>query len=738
MRISIPLFLVLLIAQTPVSAQAPAVEVSSIIFDGNEAFPEDSLARAIVNRETTCGWFSPFFRMCAFGVEHEILNERELSRDILRLKSFYNTRGYRDARVDTFTTRPTAGEVELSFQIDEGMPVRVASLTVEGADVFEEFDPAADLPMQVGGLLNAIDLAATRDTLIQRFRNRGYPRTDVSRWWQLPTGSPYEADVTFEVETGPHSVFGPISLIGNQQLDEDVIRQLLPFEEGQEFSAARLIEAQRGLFSMDLVQRASIVETVDPAGVVPDSVVPLQVRITEAEAHSMYLGGGWSTSDCLNAETRWTSRNFHGGARRLQLRARVSNLVADQLERGVCYQSGVGDFGGMNWLVSAEFSQPLIGQAVALRSSLFFERQSLQDVFVRQAVGVDLSLSQTVDANTSFTLAYRPQLTQLEAAEVFFCTSFLVCTPEDVFSLQEPNWLAPLSVSMVRTSTNNILNPTRGYQLLLNFEHSSAVTGSEFRYDRAFGEVAAYLEVLPGQVLAARLGGGWVGAGAFVLGGADIVHPQKRFFSGGANSVRGFAQNQLGPRVLTVDPARLLIADAGESTPICDPDEIMDLTCNANALDPQAFGTPRPTGGSKVFEGGVEYRVTWGARFETAAFVDFGRIWTERGSGGPSRFELAPGVGIRYLSRIGPIRVDVGYPFRGNEDLQVVTSQVRAFGAGDDSSDKISRRIAGERQVIEYVPSESLALLAPPVDFGPSDGFFLSRLQLHLSIGQAF
>ena len=246
MRISFTLvFLILLVAQAPLFAQAPSVEAISIEFHGNEAFPEDSLARTIVNRETKCRSFSVFGLFCPFGVQREVLNERELSRDILRLTNFYNIRGYREARIDTLITRPSEDVVELSFQIDEGPPVRIASLTVEGADVFEEFDPTADLPVQVDGLLNAIDLAATRDTLIQRFRNRGYPRADVSRSWSLPAANPYQADVTFEVETGPHSVFGPIALVGNEELDGDVIRQLLPFEEGQEYSEVRTLEAQR-------------------------------------------------------------------------------------------------------------------------------------------------------------------------------------------------------------------------------------------------------------------------------------------------------------------------------------------------------------------------------------------------------------------------------------------------------------------------------------------------------------
>ena len=402
-----------------------------------------------------------------------------------------------------------------------------------------------------------------------------------------------------------------------------MIRQLLPFEEEQEYSAVRTLEAQRNLFSIEMIQRASIVEAVDPAGVVPDSVVPLQVQITEEKVHSVRFGGGWSTLECLNAEGRWTSRNFYGGARRLQLRARMSNVVADQLQESVCRQAGINEFGGLNWLLAAEFSQPLIRRSVSLGLSLFWDRQSVQDVFVREAVGMDISLFRAFSVNTSVTFAYRPEFTKLEAAAVFFCTSVQVCAPDDIASLQEPRWLAPISVNLVQSNTNNVLNPTRGYRLVLNFEHASTLTGSDFQYNRALGEATAYVEMRRGRVLAARVRAGWVGAGTFTFGG-DVIHPQKRFFSGGANSVRGFAQNQLGPRVLTVDPSLLLFPKDGTGVVPCDPAEVMDLTCNANPLDDGAFGTPRPTGGDLVLEGGLEYRMALGRTLEAAIYTDFG------------------------------------------------------------------------------------------------------------------
>ena len=728
------------------AAQAPAVELGNIDFQGNLSFPEDSLSRAIFNRATRCrSWILEVIPFCwigaGFALDRQTFNARELPGDILRLRSYYSRRGFKEALVDTVIARPTDGAVSILFQIEEGRPVRVSTLSILGTDGLEALDVGADLPIEEGDLLSAIDMDAARDSLIFRLQNRGYPRADVMRTSLVPSGTPYEAQVTFEVDAGPHAVFGPVTLVGNRELSDGVVRRMLPFREGQEYSQALRLEAQRNLYSIEMVQNAVIDEAVDPAGSLPDSVVPLQVTVTEGSVHRVRTGVGWSTSDCVNTEGRWTSRNFFGGARRLQVRARLSNMVSEQLHNSICQQAGIGDFGGLNWLVSADFSQPWIfNQRYALGASLFHERQSLKNVFVRQAVGLDLSLSRSVGPYTSLSFAYRPQLTQLEAAEVFFCTTFLVCTPEDISGIQDPNWLAPVVVNVVRDRTNSLLNPTQGYQAVFSAEHASSITGSDFDYNRVFASVTGYQEASHGQVFAVRLQAGWVGAGSFSLlsGGADIIHPQKRFYSGGANSVRGFAQNQLGPRVLTVDVPDLLFSAVDSVAPPCTPEQIIDLSCDAGVLPDRDFGTPRPTGGRLVVEGGVEYRVPLGPRVEAAVFADFGQVWAEAGSSAVSRFEVAPGVGIRYLSPIGPIRVDLGYRFRGVEDLRVVTSQIRAFDPERDiDEDKISRIRAGEERTLEFVFVDELAVLRPLVGFG-TDGFSLRRFQLHLSIGQAF
>ena len=129
-----------------------------------------------------------------------------------------------------------------------------------------------------------------------------------------------------------------------------------------------------------------------------------------------------------------------------------------------------------------------------------------------------------------------------------------------------------------------------------------------------------------------------------------------------------------------------------------------------------------------------------GRNLETAIFADFGRIWLEEGSGKVSALEISPGVGMRYLSPVGPIRVDLGYRFRGIEPLQVVTTQIRPFEPGDDPADKITGTVGdpGQEVVIDYVITEDLAVLDPRVAYGPRQGFSIRRFQIHLSIGQAF
>lgn len=711
-------------------------EISEIKVTGNAAFPTDSLKRSIVNRETECRArvLEPF---CAFRLDfadsRHYFNADEFPRDAVRLRLYYWQRGYREARVDTARSVDAPDRIELTFAITEGPPVLVDSIAVLLTDSVADGDRLRrDLPLEQGDPLSMIALQATRDTLEGRLHDAGYAHALVLLSTELPFGS-HGAEVTFDVDPGGLARFGPIEIAGNNELSDEVIRRMLGFREGQVYGARRLLDAQRNLFGLELVQYARV-DTLPTAE--RDTIIPVRVEITEGFEYRVRGGAGWSTAECLSTEARWTARNFLGGARRLQVRGRLSNVLAEKLQTPFCADAGVDAYGKLNWLGSVDFSQPWIfSPRNSLTFGVFGERTSYKDLFVRTSGGANIALIRSLGRATPLSFSYRPQLTKLDAAEVFFCSSFLACEPSDIENLQSANWLSPLGANVSTDQTDNLLNPRSGYRAVLDFEHAAGWTGSDYAYDRVLGEASGYAGLGAGVVVAARLRGGWVMPGRFAgLQGAekDVVHPQKRFFVGGSNSVRGYAQNRLGPKVLTVDERRLLLPDTVGGAPVCTIGEVVALSCDASRLPSNAFN-PQPTGGTRMLEGSFEARFPIGrAEFEGVTFLDFGQVWAESTTPGFGDLSWTPGIGLRYYSVIGPIRLDLGYRPTSGESLPVITSQVRACVPNDDDP-----TCTAVSDGIGFTSVGRLAVLDRPVPF--ERGFdWKQRLQLHFSIGQAF
>jgi outer membrane translocation and assembly module TamA len=697
-------------------AQVGRVEVADVRFEGNHSFPSDSLARAIITRESECKPF-PVAIFCwagaDFATQRYYLPRSEIPRDQLRVRIWYRARGFRETQVDTATAVGEDGKARVTFTIDEGRPVLVDTIIFVGADEWQSQDLLEDLPLRVGRPLSTIAADATRDSLVRRLANRGYARVDVLRGWLIPADDPYRAEVTFDIAPGPQSRYGDITVEGNQSLSESTVLRTLQFRSGDLYRIEQLQDAQARLFGMDIIRSAALERDFQTP---PDSIIPIRVRVQEGDPHRVRAGAGWSTAECLDVDARWVSRNYFGGGRRLQLRGRVSNILALEpvdFHELLCPQSGSEseeseDYRELNWTASVDFVQPWIfSTRNSFQASVFFERQSLPDIFVRRAVGATTALTRALGPRTPLTLSYRPEFSRLEgAAEVLFCKTLLVCRKNDIEKLQNARWIAPVGLSVTRSTVNSVLNPSRGFSAVLDLEHAAGWTGSDFPYNRVVAEAARYESLGGGRVLAARIRGGWVKAEAFpgLSSGEEIVHPQRRFYAGGANSVRGFAQGRLGPRVLELRDTTDLL-----DVPGCSPETVVD--CDATELGESAF-VERPTGGTRVLEGNLEFRFSVASRLQAATFADFGQVWDVDETVSIRDLEVTPGVGVRYLSPIGPVRVDLAYRFRGGEKLSVVTEDPIDRGA--------------------------LVTLKDPVLFDDSPALSLRRLQLHISIGQAF
>jgi outer membrane protein assembly factor BamA len=193
--------------------------------------------------------------------------------------------------------------------------------------------------------------------------------------------------------------------------------------------------------------------------------------------------------------------------------------------------------------------------------------------------------------------------------------------------------------------------------------------------------------------------------------GGNVLHPRKRFYAGGSHSVRGFGENQLGPRVLTVPIGNL---QRNDSLNVACTSGTDVTTCNPAVLKDRDF-EPRPLGGNFLIEGSVEARFPVWRDLFGAAFVDGGMVRQKSNPDLPRRrAAVTPGFGFRYRSPVGPIRADIGFNPGTTESLPVVTESI----------------VNGQR---------TLVTLQQPRSYSPAGGGgIFKRMVLHLSIGEAY
>ena len=727
-----------------VSGQTLREEITAVEFNGNEAFSDAELRRAVLTTASSC---PPILTVttCALGIDwfrdRQYLSSRVLDDDVRRLSRLYGANGFRGTAVVPEVGHNGDGTVAVVFRITEGLIFRIGSIEFVGDPIPPELAIESDLPVAAGDPAS-YQLIVARDTLTHRLRNEGYAFADVFYGYDRVGDT---ASIVYRVELGPPTTFGPIEVTGNTVLDDASVLSRLPFREGDLFREDQIREAQRSLHDLGIISRALVRR--DTERMASDSVMPIVVEVVEGDVHRIRTAGGANSADCFNVEGRWTNRNFLGGGRTLLAQTRVSNLLAGPLQSTpLCAQAGTGDFGQINWLASVDFSQPsLLSRQNDLALGLFAERQSRKNIFVRDAFGMDLGFSRNVGIGSFMSVRFRPQLSRLAAAEVTLCATFLACEPADIDALSSTNWLSPLAVSFNRDRSDNIFNPSSGSRTLLDLEVADTFTGSDYAYLRAFADASFYNGIAGGTVLALRIRAGRISSGGF-LGTAsqterfaDVVPSQKRFYGGGANSVRGFAQSSLGPRSLSIGVEELLRRRGSGGRPTCLPADVIDTSCDASPLGETDLFQLRPVGGLSTFEASAELRFQFaGGVLGGAAFVDVGQVWPRNPD--IRDLEMSPGVGIRYNTPFGPVRVDLAYSFRNQEPLQVVTSRIRPYVRGqDDAGDRIDIAPAdAPPEWIDWIVSEDLAILGPRVLFGEDPGFSFRRFQLHFSIDQAF
>jgi len=573
--------------------------------------------------------------------------------------------------------------------------------------------------------LNVIDLDSSMSLLRNRLWDEGYADA-VLYDTVLVTADSRNAEVRVTIDPRPRTVVDTLTIHGNDQITAETIRNMVTLEGGQVYRRRDVLESQRNLYSSNLFSRAAITSEI-----VGDSGRHVDINVTEAPFHRMRVSGGFNTVDFVQVEADFDDYSWLGGGRQLSLNGVLSNIFAPQFNGTGIFQNVTGNLTDqdaapylrLNYEVGADITQPWWHDARnTLGLNLFLHRRSAPAIFIDKGYGAGATFTRMVASRSPLTIGYRYELTQVDAGNIYFCVNYGVCQPSTIGALRGRHAMSPIALQIITDRTDDPLSPTRGYTARLQMEHASAFTLSEFRYNRISGEATRYMSLGDnGAVLAGRVRFGWVkplrsSANALGQGGGDvrdILHPRKRFYAGGSQSVRGYGENQLGPRVLTVDPDTLLAHGCTTST-------IADGTCSPDGVPSSDF-EPRPTGGTSLIEANIEYRFPLWKRLGGAVFIDGAYV----GEGSANEIfkgtgAITPGFGLRYQSPVGPIRIDLGIRPTLKENLPVITQTL-------DST--------GTPQIVRLLDEKTY----DPVE-GNGGGFrkILRRLSLHLSIGQAF
>jgi len=650
--------------------------VGRISFDGNgKVFSGTSDFFVRQAMEQGPGTWSDFL----FPAQATPLDRDTLARDAWRIELWYAHHGYLDARFlgwDLRERRPKhrrhPAVVDITGRVDEGEPSRIREITWEGLDIGGTSTMrvfiARDAAAQVGDRFTIQAVDDTEDLIRAQLADHGYAWVDV-RTTLRAVPEEHAVDLRFVVDPGPRCVFGEVSLAGAAHIPEVLIRDEVRVEPGRPFKARSVAETRKSLFALGTFSAVSVIPRRDEE---EPGVVPVDVRLTETRFRRLKLGGG------VGAESGQQDAHLSVGFQHTNLAQRLISLnlqatggvaaiasyaeLADglQVDRWAPVVDAHADLGlprvfGKGWRLSSRLAYEM-----GLESGYTF----LQPSWAPSVTWTVRPASReygTLTFGTSYRISYFDYL-DLEVDLTAVQSSRMG------LDLRDPYVLSYGEEQIVWDARNDPLAPSRGFYASTSLGMAGGpfgARGAPFfgQYDflkvhgdlRTFTSLAPKLHMKRGFVLATRLAGGL--AQPFGHDERAAVPYAERFRVGGSNSVRGWVTDHLGPQICADEPASFA------------PDKPR-LSLGGKTYRPvtadDPCADPIPLGGQVYALGSLELRKDLFGSFAAVAFLDAGMAWADLAAiaGQPPLPGL--GLGVRYKSAIGPIRLDLG--FRLDED----------------------------------------------------------------------
>jgi outer membrane protein assembly factor BamA/autotransporter translocation and assembly factor TamB len=513
------------------------------------------------------------------------------------------------AKVGPTRVAEEPGVVRIEVPVEEGPEAKVAAIKFSGASLPpDELLKVAALP--TGGRYdpNAVDQAVLR--LRDRYLTLGHPGVRVNPRLEQD-GS--DLDVVFDVHEGTAQTIGPVQVRGIRRTRERLVRaQLTELKPGLPLDPRKLAYAERRLRDLGIFRRVVVTASADP-------VAAITVDLEEGAPFNVAYDVRYNRQDALNGSVDGQVQNLFGRAITLGARVQAGRYIREG--RASIHLPSVWRLGDMT--ISAFDLRQTIRTAFGIAGA---EPPPL-DVGRRIEQGVQLQ--QAVHRFHPFEILYGYRYRRLtcpgQGLPPVTHTIRGIVDPCDRDSLQRAAPLGPapipidvgaLDTSVVRDTRDNPLNATRGSFISVNLSYAPRVLGSDFDYLRELVQASFNFPVGQTMTWSQR-----VSVGSIHTFGENRLPISDLFKAGGPSTVRGFGTDALGPQT-----------SAGEA-----------LGGGTTVILNEELRYQHPTG------------------FGAAVFYDAGNVFpTVRD------FDLkllhSVGVGLRYSSGFGLVRVDVAFP----------------------------------------------------------------------------
>ena len=676
-----------LLAMVPARGRAQSLEceagereVRSMEFRGNTVFRASDLALRVATTPSEL-----VRRVIRIGGAKHCLDSDELRLDVGRLRIFYRRHGYFATTVDTLVSpaRDGYGGVTVIFVLAEGEPVRVDTLRITGLGAaIAPIAHTSSLGLARGMIFDVTKIQTAIDSIKVRLRNNGYPRGDVNAGFRVDTVKRL-AVVNLEVLPGSLARIGTIRVSDEplpgapRRINDATIRRLLGLREGDLYRERELVNAQRTLYQTDLFRHVEIALASDTTTAGSDSLVALNVFVAETYLRQIETEEGWAVLDCFKARVQLTDKNFLGNARRLELSAQVSKIGYGEPTRfaagRLCAPAIRADTfsARLNYFTGATLRLPLLfGTRASPSLSIYRERRGEYQAFLRTTlVGGEASVTHELARGIPLRLAYSLEYGRTEAQPALLCAVFNRCDAESRALITDRNRpLAVASAHADRLRTDNPINPRSGTALRLDVRGAAKEIGSdpEIQFLKGLLDASVYRPAGPAVTLAARVRFGAVLGRTLSFGDpVGFIPPQERLYAGGAASVRGYQQNELGDLIYIA-----------ENVPTPRPGTSAD-TIYLDVPDIARVRRVVPIGGNSLIVANFEARIRspfYPELVQITLFADAGDVWQRGRTVGVSSHKASalwlnelrwtPGVGLRVFTPVGPFQANVGYnPF---------------------------------------------------------------------------